>query len=471
MDRLETGSPKGRLPQIPVRRHRLSEFLQAKPARIGVLGFLVAITIGAILLIPPISSKSNQWTHPIDALFTSTSAVCVTGLIVKDTGGYFSTFGQVVILCLIQAGGLGIMTLSAFAGLVIGKQMSLRSQAALGQSIGAAKEGRGIVPLVKYIVALTLVSEALGCLLLLWRWQGEFPSWKGALYTSLFHAVSAFCNAGFSTFSDSLAGYRNDLAIMLIMAALIVAGGLGFAVIRNLNAYLLHRLRRRPGRPKLTVHSKLVLTVTAILIVGGALLLAIIEYHRAMDQESAGQRLLLSLFQSITTRTAGFNTLTISTLAPASLLMMVVFMFVGASPGSTGGGIKTTTFGIMIASVSTHLKGRERVEMYKHSIGPQTVHMVISVALLGVFCIVLGTFGLLVTERSPFLDTVFEATSAFGTVGLSLGLTAKLTYYGKVTVTILMFIGRLGPLTLLLTIAGVERKAEYEYPRAEVMVG
>jgi len=444
----------------------------ASPARAAVGSFLVVILMGAVLLALPISSAQRRWTPFVDAIFTSTSAVCVTGLIVKDTPLYWSTFGQVVILCLIQAGGLGIMTLSAFLAIMLRRRLSMGFESVMSDLVEVESQ-ENVWDLVRFICIFTFLAELVGTALLYYAWRGDFQSFWRRLYVSVFHAVSAFCNAGFSLFSDSLVRYRGCVGVNLIVCGLILTGGIGFLVVRELKHYAAWKLFVRRGKsPKLSTHSKLVLTVTGVLLALGFFGVLGIEWTGSFGSMPLKERLLAAMFQSVTPRTAGFNTVDLSTLATSTAFLLIGLMFIGGSPGSTAGGIKTSTVGVMIASIIATLKGRSRAEMFHHSVRPETVHRVASIILLSVTALVCGVFLLLITEKGAgFFEVLFEATSAFGTVGLSLGVTPRLTVPGRIIITALMFIGRLGPITLLMSAAQVEDRVPYSYPDAHIMVG
>jgi len=452
----------------------LRTVLRGSPARAAVASFLTLILLGAFLLSLPVSSAEGKWTHPVDALFTSTSSVCVTGLIVKDTARYWSTFGQLVILGMIQAGGLGIMTVYAFLAVALRQRVSMRFEAMMKDLVEGERE-EDIWTLVKFICLFTLIAETVGAVSLYVSWAGNFPSVGKAIYFSVFHAISAFCNAGFSVYSDSLARYRGSAPVNAIMALLIVVGGLGFIVVRELLSYFRWRLLVRKGkRPRLSPHTCLVLTVTGVLLLGGFFVIFFTASGTDMQAATMKERLLMSAFQSVTARTAGFNTMKLSpeTVLSSTAFLLLALMFIGGSPGSTAGGIKTTTVGVMIASIAATLKGRSRAELFHHSVPSETVHRVASIILLSLSALALGVFCLLITEAGRgFLEILFEATSAFGTVGLTMGLTPRLSTWGRLIIPALMFVGRLGPVTLVLSVARMEDRARYSYPHANVLVG
>ena len=445
-------------------------------ARAAVCSFATVVLVGTLVLTLPISSRAREWTAPADALFTATSAVCVTGLLVKSTPNYWSLFGQLAILAMIQAGGLGIMTLGAVVVRMFQRRLSIRFEAVM-QDIVETDGSEGIWSLLGFMCAFTLVAELVGAVGLYVSWRPYFDSAGRCFYQSVFHSISAFCNAGFSLNDNSLMDYVGSTGVNVVVCSLVLVGGIGFIVVRDVVRYAAWYLGRRRGRlPRLTTHSKLVLTMTGILLLIGFLGVFVIESHGSLAGAPLKTRVLASVFQSVTPRTAGFNTIDTKSavLAPATALLFMVLMYVGGSPSSTAGGIKTSTLGIMIASIVATLRGRSKVELFHHSVSEETVHRVASIILLSVGLIVVGVFLLLITETAGFLEIAFDAISAFGTVGLSMGLTGPdttMTVAGKLILTVLMFAGRLGPVTLVLSIAQMRERATYRYPEDQVLVG
>jgi trk system potassium uptake protein TrkH len=412
----------------------------------------------------------------VDALFTATSAVCVTGLIVVDTGSYFSLFGQCVILTLIQIGGLGVMTISVTLFQWIGRSISFRQRMAL-QDLFAHTPREDIFSLVKSIVLLTFSAEIIGAILLTIHWSRELPPFQAA-YTAVFHSVSAFCNAGFALFSDSMIRYSGDLLLNATVCGLIVVGGIGFPVLFDMQC----RVRfRNLKRCRLSIQTKTVLLTTAILIVSGALMFAFLERHDLKETQSLSQCVLIPLFQSITCRTAGFNSVDISALKDATLAMMIFLMFFGASPGSCGGGVKTTTLALLTAFTISRVRRRRRVNIFKKSIPTETVTRSVSLVLVSIGIIGLVLFLILVCDqpgqyeaaisREPFLAYFFETVSAFGTVGLSMGITQGLNALGKCLITLMMVIGRVGVLTFAYIIVGTGATKGVEYSEENLMIG
>ncbi|MBU4597376.1 MAG: TrkH family potassium uptake protein [Desulfarculus sp.] len=448
---------------------------QASPAMLLLFSYGLVILLGTSLLLLPASTVSGGM-GIIDALFTATSAVCVTGLIVVDTGSHFTLLGQTIILILIQLGGLGIMTISVSLFLFVGKRVPFKHRLAM-QDVFAHTPRRDIYTLVKSVLIFTALAEVVGTALLFWHFQDHYPLWR-AFYLAAFHSISAFCNAGFSLFSDSFISYRGSLALNLTICALIVLGGIGFPVVYELSS----RLRKKGKARRISVHTKVVLITTAILIVVGALAFAFLEQERLNSSIISQGFWLPALFQSITARTAGFNTVDIASLGTSTLAVVVFLMFFGASPGSCGGGLKTTTLALLGLYALGRVRGGERVNVFKKTIPRETVTKAVSLFLLAVVLIALMLFAVLVAQEPrtgtaevprPFLAYLFEVVSAFGTVGLSMGVTSALTAPGKVLITILMLVGRLGvpAFTYLLLRGNGDRTVGFHYAEERVMLG
>jgi len=442
--------------------------IRLNPARLLLLSFLVVIAVGMALLMVPAATADHRGARFVDALFTATSATCVTGLIVQDTGTYFSGFGQVVILILIQVGGLGIMTLSTLFAIILGRRLRLREEEQMRDILDQSSSVE-MYSLIVRIFSITLFFELIGALLLYVKWISSMGS-DGALKSAVFHSVSAFCNAGFSLYSQSLTAYAGDWYVSGVVMFLIIFGGLGFVVINDVmhNAHHLNPLTVRWSR--LTVHSRIVIMTTAFLIVVGTLTVFFFEFDNAMLGLSTLDKLIAALFQSVTFRTAGFNTIDTAALRDVTLFFGILLMFIGASPASTGGGIKTTTFAVLLLSVRCLLRSRDEVELFGRTIPHQTVFKSIAILLFSLTFLVVFTVLLLATQGGAFLDVLFEAVSAIGTVGLSTGVTGTLDGVGKVIVTILMYVGRVGPLTVAMALGEV-RKVHVDYPTTRITVG
>ena len=444
--------------------------LKISAPQMVLISFASVIAIGTLLLLLPRATATGQSMSFIDALFTATSATCVTGLIVVDTGSFFSHFGQFIILFLIQLGGIGIMSLVAFSAAAIGRGIGMRERAMLKDILDSNFIGE-VTRLLRNIVLITVIFETAGVIVLTRIWARDFANPMTTFYYSLFHSVSAFCNAGFSLFSDSLEGFRGRADVVLAFAALIILGGLGFIALSNLFRYFLGRMRRDKPKPRLNLHTRIVLITSAILLVVGTLAFYAFEADNSMEGFAVGERALSAFFSSVTARTAGFSTLGMGTIAVPSALIIVFLMFVGASSGGTGGGIKTNTFAVLIATLRSMLRAREDVEVFNRAIPRDIVTKAITVVLLSVGLVFATSIIVSTYERAGFTSILFETVSAFGTVGLSRGLTQGLTAPSKVAIIITMFLGRIGPLTLGLAISQRVHEQTYRYPTERVMIG
>ncbi|MDD4202965.1 MAG: TrkH family potassium uptake protein [Candidatus Omnitrophica bacterium] len=443
------------------------------PQRVA-LSFFLVILIGAVLLKLPLSVNEHYHLSFTDSLFTATSATCVTGLIVKDTAAFFSPFGKAVIFILMQIGGLGIMTFSLFFAIVLGRKLTISTNVVIQRALdqhGVA----GLHKLIKYILILTFGVEIIGALLLFvyWTITQNWSFWE-TLTTSVFHSVSAFCNAGFSLFSNNLSDFRADTYVNAVFMVLIVIGGLGFTVLLDMSKLF----SKRNSDKSLSLQTKLVLLTSFSLIFFGMIFIFFSERTHALLGMSLKEGVLASLFQSITARTAGFNTIDVGHLKPSTTCIMIFLMFIGASPGSTGGGIKTCTAAILIVTLVNMIKNKDRVSVFKKTIPHRIVRRAIVVGALSFLWIFLATFLLIFTEQDRlgithrvFMDTLFEVVSAFGTVGLSTGITSGLSFLGKMIIMITMFVGRVGPLTIALSVAFKEDTSKVRYPEERVMVG
>ncbi len=453
-----------------VRYSRRLATQRIQPARLFIGSFVAVILVGTLALLLPRSTVDGITV--VDALFTSASAVCVTGLIVVDTGTAFTPFGQTILLLLIQVGGLGLMTFTTFFTLFSGR-LSIKERVLMQEFLNRESLGQ-VRGTLKNIVLLTLVIEAIGAVLLYYSWGDvAFTSERAKVFSSVFHSVSSFCNAGFSLFTDNLAvsGAAMNVRLNLIIASMIVLGGLGFIAIVNL-------MNARPwGRPsnrlryRLTAHTRLVLISTAVLIVVGAVLTYALEYNNALAGLNAGDKILASVFQSITTRTAGFNTIDISTMAVPASLIFIVLMFIGASPGSTGGGIKTTTASLVFLSAVNYVREKQSVEIGHRRVLSASVERAYAALLFGLALIVLSVFLLTLFEPFPLLDIVFECFSAAATVGLSRGITFALSDASKIVLIFTMLIGRVGTLTMMMALTRPAVLSRHDYPSEQIIVG
>lgn len=434
------------------------------PYQILVLGFAGLILFGAVLLTMPIASVTGERLSFVDALFTATSAVCVTGLVVVDTGKYFSLFGQMVIIGLIQAGGLGIMTMATLMALIMRKKIQLRERLIMQEALNQLTIS-GVVRLTQYIIKTTLLIEFIGGTILAIRWYQDYG--PKAIYYGYWHAISSFCNAGFDLFGEfrSLTMYVDDITVNLTISSLIILGGIGFAVISDV-------ITNRSFR-KLTLHTKIVLTTSLFLIAFGTLVILALELNNpaTIGDLSWKAKILGSYFQSVTPRTAGYNTLDIGSLRDATIFFMIVLMFIGASPASTGGGIKTSTASVVVAAIWTHVSGKNDAELFGRRISSNIVYKAFSMVFISTALVIFVTMMMSITENVDFLKLLFEVVSAFGTVGLTTGITPHLTVSGKLWLIITMFAGRVGPVTLALALALRKRKGVVQYPEGKVIIG
>ncbi len=452
-------------------RYLINRFLT--PERTLIFSFFIMIALGTLLLSLHYSARKTP-ASLIDALFTATSAVCVTGLIVVDTGEFYSRFGQMVILILIQLGGLGIMTFSVLFYSLLGRSVGFRDRKII-QDTFSQNPIKNIYILLKSVFLFTIIIESFGAIILFVGWRTYFPLTTG-IYFSIFHAISAFCNAGFSLFSDSLVGFQGNIPLNLSITSLIILGGIGFIVLKEtFDMGFENRLTH-----KISLHSKVVLMVTAILIVLGTLFIFFIERDNSLSGFSIGKQLLVSYFQSVTSRTAGFNTIPMIGLSNATCFILIILMFIGASPGSCGGGIKTTNLATLVSLAFSRYKGSDQANLFKRTIPRETVSRSISIILASIVAVVIITIFLLITQlgdlshpesRGLFLEYLFETVSAFGTVGLSMGATAKLDSAGKLIIIVMMFLGRLGPLTMAFALARRVRETAFQYAEENIIVG
>ncbi|MCK4852012.1 MAG: hypothetical protein KAS86_02750 [Candidatus Omnitrophica bacterium] len=438
-----------------------------------VLSFLIAICVGTLALSLPIATRDAGSLSLVDSLFTATSATCVTGLVVRDTGSHFTPFGRWVIFALFQAGGLGIMTFSTLFAVMLGRRIGFREDTVVRSTLGGQKI-IGLKRLILYILGIAFTVEAAGALLLYLRWRA-ITDWAvlETLEKAVFHSVSGFCNAGFALFRSSFVRFEGDPLVNMILILLIFIGGIGFIVILDVIGFFFRGKNRR----KISLQAKVALITSIVLIIAGACMLFFFEKGNVMKGMTLPERLWGSVFQSVTARTAGFNTLPIGELTCASLMFLVFLMFIGASPGSTGGGIKTCTFTVLAATVWNMLRGRKRVLIFNRSIPRKVIREALIIFFLSaswifIFTIVLACLhGKNPGVEKPFIRALFEVVSAFSTVGLSTGMTAALDNVGKLCITATMFAGRIGPLTLALAIAFKEGQDSYIFPEENIMVG
>lgn len=437
------------------------------PAQLLALSFIVAILVGTLLLSLPWSTTNGKISL-IDALFTSTSAVCVTGLIVQDTPTYFSTFGQLVIMFLFQLGGLGIMSFSTLIMMVAGRKISIRDRLIIQEGYHPSLP-KDVGVLIRSIFIYTFIVEGIASVFLYIRWHNQYPEAE-AVFKSVFHAISAFCNAGFSLFSDSFMGFRGDVWVNLVLMASIFLGGIGFLVLQE-TWYSFNPFKKKKMKI-FSLHAKMVLFMSLVLVIGSWGFFLAIEWNKSLADFSLKEKLLASLFQIITPRTAGFNTMDISGLSHTAVFLLILLMFIGASPGSTGGGIKTSTAGVILTFIKSRLTGRESVSLFHRTLPGELVIKAYTLTTLAICFIAFSTFMLFLTQpQAEMKEVFFEVFSAYGTVGLTLGLTPNLTGLGKLIIILTMYVGRIGPLTLLYVFSRKKTFGHYTYVEESVMIG
>lgn len=435
--------------------------------RFLVVGFLLIITIGSLLLMTPIASSDRTVTPFLDCLFTSVSATCVTGLVVTDTFTQWSLFGQLVILCMIQIGGLGFITIGVMFSLILRQRIGLKMRGLLQESVNTVQIG-GVIRLAKKILKGTLIIEGAGALILSIRFSFDFGVPRG-IYYGVFHSISAFCNAGFDLFGintpyESLTSYAGDPVVNIVISALVIIGGIGFMVWDDIT---INKLNFR----KYHLHTKVVLITTAFLLVSGTILFYIVEYNNTMQGMNVAERIMASFFSSVTARTAGFNTIDTAQLLPASKLLTIVLMFIGGSPGSTAGGIKTTTIFVLIISLWASINNKPKTAVFRRRFEDDAIRKASTVFMLNLLLAVSAVFIILACNRLPFDDIIFEVFSAIGTVGMSTGITRELNTVSRIVIMILMFCGRVGSLSFALSFLHKKKIPPVYYPEEKISIG
>lgn len=458
-------------------RCSMSFMRRLPPAFYPILGFFWVIMVGSVILKAIPTSRGTHLDF-IDSIFMVTSATCVTGLSVIDIGSELTLWGQLTLLILMQLGGLGIMTFSTVFILALGHSISFRSRFVM-QDIFAHSPRADLYLLLRNVVLFTFSFEALGALILFLRFSDEMPMEKAAYY-AIFHAISAFCNCGLGLFADSLMRFQDDFLVNITVIVLIISGGIGFMVLHEASRILKNVRMWSYEWNRLSLHTKMVLSVTFSLVLLGTVFILISEWSNTLKGLPLSTKLLAALFQSVTPRTAGFNTIDIASLDNITLLGIIMLMFVGASPGSTGGGIKTTSLGVLLAMSRARLSGSENVHAFRRCIASESINRAYSIFVVSVMIIIFGTGALLISEvgslpekvsRGRFMEFLFETTSAFGTVGLSMGVTSTLSAWGKLILALVMYTGRLGPLVVAMAIQPTKVKGRFFYPEERLMIG
>ncbi|NMW85568.1 Trk family potassium uptake protein [Peptoniphilus sp. AGMB00490] len=438
--------------------------LKKNPPLIVCLSFFALIFLGACLLDLPIASMNGERIGFLDAFFTSTSASCVTGLIVANTASQWTAFGKVVIILLIQIGGLGTMVFLSLVAMVFNKRIGITERRIIREQTNA-DTSKGIIRLVIYIIKFSLSVELIGAILLATKFIPDFGIEKGILF-SIFHSISAFCNAGFDITGNSLVDYVSDFTVNIVISLLIIFGGLGFTVFID--------IFRKKNFKNLNLHSKIVISVTAILLLVGAIAFFLIEGNSAaMEGLTLKGKVLSSFFMSVTARTAGFNSIDISKMQESSLIVTIMLMFIGASPASTGGGIKTTTFGVLLFSTISFLRGNKETEIFHKTISHESLIKSLCIFTLSSTLVIFSSLLITIDEQGKFLylDILYEIVSAFGTVGISRGITANLSSLSKIILIILMYLGRVGAATLGIGILNRKTKKHTKYSEGKIIVG
>ncbi|WNQ11251.1 TrkH family potassium uptake protein [Paenibacillus aurantius] len=439
------------------------------PPQVLALGFIVLILVGSVLLSLPQAYAGEGRLSYLDALFTATSATCVTGLSVFNTGADLTVFGELVILVLVQIGGLGFMTMSTLIAFVLRRRISYQERLILQEAMNH-HSAEGVVRLVRKVLLYALMIELTGAVLLTSRWSLEMPFGQ-AVYFGIFHSVSIFNNAGFDLFGSfsgrpgSFIHYVGDPFINVVAMILIFLGGIGFIVISDLLTY--------PRNRKLTLHSQVVLSASAVLIVVGTLVILVFEYtnpHTLQPLSPMGKT-FGAMLQSVSSRSAGVTTLDLSSMRQATQFFVMILMFIGAAPGSSGGGIKVTTFVILIGATLAMVRGKEDIVLFERRIAKDRIYKAITFTLLSFILVVLSAMVLSITEEYSFLGVLFETVSAYATAGMSLGLTAQLTDAGKMFLILLMFVGRLGPVSLAYSLTPQQKKERFRYPEGKITIG
>lgn len=446
--------------KISIKKLRLSG------VQILALGFIIVILIGGILLSLPISSANGESTNFLDALFTSTSAVCVTGLVTLDTGTHWNEFGQIVIMLLIEVGGLGFMSFATFIAVLLGKKITLRDRLLMQEAMNTFNI-QGLVRMVRYVLGFTFSVQFFGALLLSTQFIPQFGFLKG-VYFSIFHSISAFCNAGFDLFGgfSSVTAYSGNAVVLLTISSLIIIGGLGFTVWLELYNYR--------GLKKLSVHSKIVILITVVLLIGGTILMYLFEINnpQTIGNMGFGDKILNSYFASASPRTAGFNSVSTDGMTNSGKFLTIILMFIGGSPGSTAGGLKTATFGIVILTVISVIRGREDTQVFGRRFSKELVYKSFALLIIGMALVIGVSMLLSITDpNESFINILYEATSAFGTVGLTTGVTQRLSTAGKIIIMITMYCGRVGPMTVALAFLRNKKKQTHKYPEGKILIG
>lgn len=442
--------------------NKIYDKITLNPPLVLSLGFAILITFGGVLLSLPFFTKSGEATDLVDSMFVAASASCVTGLTPVNTFEHWNTYGHVLLIILIQIGGLGVMSLASIIPLILGKKIGMKSRQILKEQLNV-ESLEGMIVLFKYVLVFTFGIEILGAILLSFRFIPLYGAGTGIWY-SIFHSISAFCNAGFDILGDSMYPFRDDILVNLTLSALVIVGGLGFVVTSE--------LFRRRSFEKISTHSKLVLLISGVLLVLGTVMFLFLENGDGVLQyESVKGSILESFFQSVVARTAGFYSVDLSKIKDSTALMLMGLMFVGGSPGSTAGGIKTTTLGVLFISTHAVVRGEREPVVFGRHIGMDVVRKALAIFLVSITIILSVSFILTITESARLVDILYETVSALATVGASKGITADLSDVGKILITFCMYLGRLGPMTMAFAFGMKDKKSLIRYPESFISIG
>lgn len=442
--------------------NKIYDKITLNPPLVLSLGFAILITFGGVLLSLPFFTKSGEATDLIDSMFVAASASCVTGLTPVNTFEHWNTYGHVLLIILIQIGGLGVMSLASIIPLILGKKIGMKSRQILKEQLNV-ESLEGMIVLFKYVLVFTFGIEILGAILLSFRFIPLYGAGTGIWY-SIFHSISAFCNAGFDILGDSIYPFRDDILVNLTLSSLVIVGGLGFVVTSE--------LFRRRSFEKISTHSKLVLLISGVLLVLGTVMFLFLENGDGVLQyESVKGSILESFFQSVVARTAGFYSVDLSKIKDSTALMLMGLMFVGGSPGSTAGGIKTTTLGVLFISTHAVVRGESEPVVFGRHIGMDVVRKALAIFLVSITIVLSVSFILTITESARLVDILYETVSALATVGASKGITADLSDVGKILITFCMYLGRLGPMTMAFAFGMKDKKSLIRYPESFISIG
>ncbi len=444
--------------------------LQIHPSKLFLLSFFIVIVIGTLFLMMPAASQTG-YTKPVDALFTATSAVCVTGLSVVDTATHFTRFGQVVIMILVQIGGLGVMTFATFFAMFVGGRMGIKEKIMMHDLLEEDNIGT-ISRVITFLIVMTFILEFIGAVSIYASIHHKYSSMGEAIFTSVFHSITAFCNAGFSLYSQNLLEplVRDNFQFTFTISLLIIIGGIGFPTLMSLSNFNISTIKKEKIKYKVPVQTKIIIKTTLALIILGTLFTFLNEYNYSLKDLGIWDKVYHAYFQAISARTAGFNTVDVAHFGYSAIMIFVLLMFIGAAPGGTGGGLKVTTFVVAVRGIFSLLRGEKQLIIENRAISRDIIAKALGKTVLSFFVIWFSIYLLSMTEHVKFEKLVFETFSAFGTVGLSLGITPDLTPWGKLIITIVMFMGRVGVIAFILAVMKSKEPLEHELPGENISI-